>query len=65
MGLRFGDFELDVRAGELRKHGLKIRLPDQSLRVLDGSRILFLQAAEQPNPPLTYVRTNWDAALRR
>ncbi len=31
----------------------------------DGSRILFLQAVEQPNPQLTYVRTNWDASLRR
>ncbi|HUJ50174.1 MAG TPA: protein kinase [Bryobacteraceae bacterium] len=34
MGLRFGDFELDERAGELRKHGLKIRLQDQSLQIL-------------------------------
>jgi eukaryotic-like serine/threonine-protein kinase len=32
--LRFGDFELDVRAGELRKHGLRIRLPDQSFQIL-------------------------------
>jgi DNA-binding winged helix-turn-helix (wHTH) protein len=32
--LRFGDFELDVRAGELRKHGLRIRIQDQSLQIL-------------------------------
>src|SRR5579862_2816528 len=32
--LRFGDFELDVRAGELRKHGIRIRLQDQSFQIL-------------------------------
>jgi serine/threonine protein kinase/TolB-like protein/Tfp pilus assembly protein PilF len=30
----FGAFELDLRARELRKHGLKIRLPEQSIQVL-------------------------------
>jgi TolB-like protein/DNA-binding winged helix-turn-helix (wHTH) protein/Tfp pilus assembly protein PilF len=33
--LRFDDFELDVRAGELRKHGLRLRLRGQPLQVLD------------------------------
>jgi DNA-binding winged helix-turn-helix (wHTH) protein len=32
--LRFGPFELDAVAGELRKSGLKLRIPDQPLRVL-------------------------------
>jgi DNA-binding winged helix-turn-helix (wHTH) protein len=32
--LCFGDFELDVRAGELRKHGIRIRLQDQSFQIL-------------------------------
>src|SRR5579859_8162957 len=32
--LRFGDFELDVRAGELRKHDIRIRLQDQSFQIL-------------------------------
>jgi TolB-like protein/DNA-binding winged helix-turn-helix (wHTH) protein/Tfp pilus assembly protein PilF len=32
--IRFGVFELDVRAGELRKQGLKTRLPPQSFQVL-------------------------------
>jgi len=32
--LRFGVFELDPRAGELRKHGLRIRLQEQPFRVL-------------------------------
>ncbi len=30
----FGVFEADFRAGELRKEGLKIRLPNQSLQIL-------------------------------
>ncbi len=32
--MRFGAFELDPLAGELRKAGLRIRLPDQSLKIL-------------------------------
>lgn len=32
--IRFGPFELDIRARELRKHGVRIRLPDQSFRIL-------------------------------
>jgi serine/threonine protein kinase len=32
--LHFGPFELDVRAGELRKHGVRIRLQDQSFQIL-------------------------------
>jgi hypothetical protein len=50
----------------------KIRLPaglvgnSMPLAVTrDGSRILFAQGVEQPNPPVTYVMTAWDKALRR
>src|SRR5580658_706467 len=32
--LRFGVFELDLRSGELRKHGLRVRLQEQPFRVL-------------------------------
>jgi TolB-like protein/DNA-binding winged helix-turn-helix (wHTH) protein/Flp pilus assembly protein TadD len=32
--LRFGTFELDLRAGELRKHGLRIRLQEQPFQIL-------------------------------
>jgi DNA-binding winged helix-turn-helix (wHTH) protein/Tol biopolymer transport system component len=32
--LRFGPFELDVRAGELRKHGTRLRLRTQTLQIL-------------------------------
>jgi TolB-like protein/DNA-binding winged helix-turn-helix (wHTH) protein/Flp pilus assembly protein TadD len=31
---RFGVFELDVRAGELRKHGLRVRLQEQPFQLL-------------------------------
>jgi len=33
--IRFGTFELDVRAGELRKQGVKIKLQEQPLRILE------------------------------
>src|SRR5215469_9122242 len=32
--LRFGPFELDLRAGELRRNGGRVRVPDQSIKVL-------------------------------
>ncbi|HST08871.1 MAG TPA: winged helix-turn-helix domain-containing protein [Terriglobales bacterium] len=32
--VRFADFEVDVRVGELRKHGRRLRLQEQPLRVL-------------------------------
>src|SRR5271163_4136857 len=41
--LLFDGYELDVRAGELRKHGLRLRLRGQPLRVLE---ILLERAGE-------------------
>jgi len=32
--VRFGQFELDLRAGELRKQGVRIRLQEQPFQVL-------------------------------
>src|SRR5260370_23607235 len=32
--LRFGAFQLDLRARELRRNGAKVRIPDQSIQVL-------------------------------
>ena len=32
--VRFGLFELDLRAGELRKAGIKIKLQDQPFQIL-------------------------------
>ncbi len=41
--LRFENFELDVRAGELRRHGVRVRLRGQPLQVLE---ILLERAGE-------------------
>lgn len=41
--VRFGPFELDFRAGELRKHGAKVKLQDQPFQVL---KILLEHAGE-------------------
>ena len=32
--VRFGPFELEVRTGELRKHGIKLKLQEQPLRIM-------------------------------
>ena len=32
--IRFGPFELDLRAGELSRNGARVRVPDQSIKVL-------------------------------
>jgi Tol biopolymer transport system component/DNA-binding winged helix-turn-helix (wHTH) protein len=31
---RFGPFDVDIRAGSLKKHGTRLRLPEQSFRIL-------------------------------
>ena len=41
--VRFGIFELDAESGELRRHGLKIRLPEQSFQIL---RLLIARPGE-------------------
>ena len=33
--IRFGAFELNVRGGELRKQGVRIKLQEQPLRILE------------------------------
>ena len=40
---RFGVFELDSDSGELRRHGLKVRLPEQSFQIL---RTLLLRPGD-------------------
>jgi DNA-binding winged helix-turn-helix (wHTH) protein len=39
--LRFGEFQLDVQSGELRRSGMTVRLPDQPFRLL----LLLLERA--------------------
>jgi TolB-like protein/DNA-binding winged helix-turn-helix (wHTH) protein/Flp pilus assembly protein TadD len=41
--VRFGVFELDTQSGELHRHGLRIRLPDQSFQIL---RLLLSRPAQ-------------------
>src|SRR6202140_1910945 len=59
--LRFGVFEVDVRAGELRKQGVRIKLQEQPFQVLT---VLLQYAGEVVNreelrnqnwPPDTFV----------
>src|SRR5262245_770242 len=44
--LRFGAFELDRRSGELRKDGLRVRLQEQPLRILEA-------LLDSPGEPVT------------
>jgi TolB-like protein/Tfp pilus assembly protein PilF len=41
--VRFGSFHLDLQAGELRRNGMRVRVPDQSIQVL---AILLEQSGE-------------------
>src|SRR5262249_14443552 len=50
-------FEVRVPAGMVRE--------SEPLAVTrDGSRILFTQAVEQPDPPVSHVMTAWDSRLK-
>ena len=44
--LRFGSFEVDLAKGELRKHGLRIKLQKQPFQILSA-------LLEKPNQPVT------------
>jgi TolB-like protein/DNA-binding winged helix-turn-helix (wHTH) protein len=44
--IRFGAFEVDLRTGEMRKHGIKIKLQEQPLQIL-------LQLLEHPGEIVT------------
>jgi PAS domain S-box-containing protein len=59
--LRFGVFELDVRTGELRKQGLKIKLQNQPLQILTtllenpGELVTREELQKKIWPPCTFV----------
>src|SRR6201981_3373183 len=59
--LRFGVFEVDVRAGELRKQGKRIKLQDQPFHVLTvllqrpGEIVTREELRNQNWPPDTFV----------
>jgi TolB-like protein/Flp pilus assembly protein TadD len=59
--IRFAAFEVDLGAGELRKHGLRIRLPEQAFQVLatllerPGDLVTRAELRTRLWPDLTYV----------
>lgn len=55
--VRFGSFELDLRSGELRRRGLKIRLANQPLQVLQ----LLLEKPGQVVTREELQRTLWSS----
>jgi eukaryotic-like serine/threonine-protein kinase len=71
--VRFGSFQLDVRAGELRRNGVKIRVPDQSIKVLtmlvQGSgELVTRQELHQklwPNGTIVEFDSSINAAIKR
>jgi DNA-binding winged helix-turn-helix (wHTH) protein len=52
---RFGAFELDTGDGELRKHGVRLRLQDQPLKIL----LTLLERPGELVPREDLVRTVW------
>lgn len=52
---RFGTFELDTGDGELRKHGVRLRLQDQPLKIL----LALLEKPGEVVPREDLVRTVW------
>jgi eukaryotic-like serine/threonine-protein kinase len=71
--LRFGDFELDVRAGELRRRGIRIRFQDQSFQILlmlldnPGEVVLRDEIRRKlwPNDTIVEFDHSINAAIRR
>jgi DNA-binding winged helix-turn-helix (wHTH) protein len=71
--IRFGAFELDLRAAELRKHGVKVRLQEQPFRILamlldrPGEVVLReeLQKKLWPNDTIVEFGHGINAAVQR
>ena len=71
--VRFGSFQLDLRAAELRRNGLKVRLPDQSIKVLtmlveSSGEVVTREQLHQrlwPNGTIVEFDNSINAAIRR
>jgi serine/threonine protein kinase/Tol biopolymer transport system component len=71
--IRFGPFELDVRAAELRKHGTRVRLHEQPFRILvmllgrPGEVVLReeIRKALWPNDTIVEFDSGINAAIQR
>ena len=65
--IRFGDFQIDVRSGELRRHGLKIKLQRKPFQILmtllehAGERVTREDLRQSLWPSDTYV--NFDRSI--
>jgi hypothetical protein len=71
--IRFGPFQLDLRAAELRRNGVRVRLPDQSIKVLTmlvespGELVTREQLQQKlwPNGRIVEFDNSINAAIRR
>ena len=71
--VRFGSFQLDLRAGELRRNGIKVRVPDQSIQVLtmlveDPGEVVTREELHQklwPNGTIVEFDRSINAAIKR
>jgi TolB-like protein/DNA-binding winged helix-turn-helix (wHTH) protein/Tfp pilus assembly protein PilF len=71
--VRFGVFEVDLRAGELRKQGVKLRLPEQSFQILamllehPGELVTREEIQDRlwPNDTIVEFENSINAAVRR
>jgi len=71
--IRFASFQLDLRAGELRRNGVKIRVPDQSIKVLamlvqDPGEVVTREDLYQklwPNGTIVEFDRSINAAIKR
>src|SRR5580704_12202181 len=71
--IRFGPFQLDLRARELRRNGARVRLPDQSIKVLtmlaqgSGEIVTREQLHQElwPNGTIVEFDNSINAAIRR
>src|ERR1700722_4158368 len=70
---RFGPFELEVNSGDLRKHGTRVRLPEQPFRILllllqHGGDIVPREEIRQklwPNDTIVEYDPNINAAVKK
>jgi serine/threonine protein kinase/Tol biopolymer transport system component len=71
--VRFGPFQLDLRAAELRRNGAKVRLPDQSIKVLtllveSSGEVVTREALHKklwPNGTIVEFDNSINATIRR
>jgi serine/threonine protein kinase/Tol biopolymer transport system component len=71
--IRFASFQLDLRAGELRRNGVKVRLPDQSIQVLaklldHAGEVVTREELQQelwPNGTIVEFEAGINAAIKR